>query len=495
VPAEASCRDQGKGYAWAVGLGALLLALGAIALPKLVFYVLLTWTLVTLALQTALKAVAWALQLCVERRPPRTVATRPLVRLPTVSLMIPLYKEREIAQRLVQRLQRLDYPQDLLDICLVVESDDLVTQDALEATTLPTNMRKIVVPDAQLKTKPRALNYALEFCRGSIVGVYYAEDAPEPDQILKVAQRFHAAPQDVACLQGVLDFYNPHHNWMARCFTIEYATWFRVNLPGLLRLGMVIPLGGTTIFFRRSVLEQIGGWDAHNVTEDADLGIRLARHGYRTELIDTVTFEEANCRLWPWIKQRSRWLKGYAVTWAVHSQRPRTALHALGLWRFFGVQLLLLGTLTQFVVAPVLWSFWLLTLGFGHMVHADFGTQVIWWIAGLFIVSEALSIATRLHGVGRTQHKRLRRWVPSLYLYFPLATVAVYKSLVELVTKPFYWDKTSHGSFSATETDPGPAQLEVSDAALEGLASPQDADPQTVQGSGPSPAPPRPRQA
>ena len=186
---------------------------------------------------------------------------------------------------------------------LVLEQHDTVTRDTIARTELPSWISVIEVPSAnRLTTKPRALNYALDFCRGSIIGVWDAEDAPEPDQIEKVVTSFQDAPESVACLQGVLDYYNPKTNWISRCFTIEYATWWRMILPGVAQLGLVIPLGGTTLFFRRNILEKLCGWDAHNVTEDADLGIRLARHGYVTELIPTVTFEEANCRAWPWVK-------------------------------------------------------------------------------------------------------------------------------------------------------------------------------------------------
>ena len=170
----------------------------------------------------------------------------------------------------------------------MLEADDGTTQDALAKTQLPFWMRAIRVPLGTLQTKPRALNYALNVAKGSIIGVYDAEDAPAADQLHVVVNRFaHAAPE-VACLQGRLDFYNSHSNWLARCSTVEYAIWFRIILPGLERLKLAIPLGGTTLFFRRKTLEELGSWDAHNVTEDADLGIRLARHGYRTEIIDTA---------------------------------------------------------------------------------------------------------------------------------------------------------------------------------------------------------------
>ena len=191
---------------------------------------------------------------------------------------------------------------------------------------------------------------------------------PNPTRFTASLAAFADGPANLACVQGVLDFYNPGVNWLSRCFTIEYATWFRIILPGMQRLGLAVPLGGTTLFFPPRRSGKLGGWDAYNVTEDADLGIRLARHGYVTHLLPTVTYEEANCHILPWIKQRSRWLKGYAITWMVHMRQPASAVAAAWAWRFFGVQVLFLGTLVQFLLAPLLWSFWLMLLGFGPPV-------------------------------------------------------------------------------------------------------------------------------
>jgi cellulose synthase/poly-beta-1,6-N-acetylglucosamine synthase-like glycosyltransferase len=315
------------------------------------------------------------------------------------------------------------------------------------------------VPRGGVKTKPRALNYALPFCRGSIIGIYDAEDAPAPDQLDLVAARFAAAAPDVACLQGVLDFYNVGTNWLSRCFAIEYATWFRVILPGLARLGLVVPHGGTTHFLPREALEARGAGDAHNVTEDADLGLRLARHGFRTELIATVTGEEANCRAWPWIRQRSRWLKGYAMTWAAHMRSPRRLWRDLGAWRFCGVQALFLGTLIQHLTAPLLWSLTLVPFGFPHPLLAVLGPGGLALCAGLFLTCEAINLAVGIAGARRTAHRGLAFWTPTLILYFPLCTIAAWKGVVEIATRPYYWDKTRHG-FSPPlavdrETSPG----------------------------------------
>ena len=210
-------------------------------------------------------------------------------------------------------------------------------------------------------------------------------------------------------------------------------------------MGFVIPLGGTTLFLRREALESIGGWDAHNVTEDADLGLRLARRGFKTELLDTVTEEEANCHIWPWIRQRSRWLKGYMITWAVHMRRPLRLLRELGLWRFLGVQFLFLGTLTQFLLAPLLWTFWAIPLGLSHPFVALMTPTQIYALTAVFLGAEAVSIGVSLYATAGPRHRWLWKWAPTMHLYFPFATLACLKGLWELGVRPFYWDKTEHG--------------------------------------------------
>lgn len=409
--------------------------------PWIVLPALTAWAILSLAATTALRLGAIAMY----RRPQPPAQDVAQVRTPVVSVLVPLLREREIAAHLIARLSQLTYPKHLLDICLVVENDDQITRATLGRTRLPTWMRTIVVPQGSLKTKPRAMNYALDFCRGSIVGIYDAEDAPAHDQIDQVVNRFAQLPPDVACLQGVLDFYNSRQNWLARCFTIEYATWFRVVLPGLRKLGFAVPLGGTTLFFRRQALEALGGWDAHNVTEDADLGMRLARRGYRTDIIETVTHEEANCRVWPWVKQRSRWLKGYAVTYGVHMRAPRKLWRELGAWQFLGFQILFLGTLSQFILAPLLWALWLIPISSAAVFGDSLSPPFLWGLAGMFIAAELIAITSNAIAVNRRGFRSLWLWIPAMHVYFWFGTLAVYKALWEIVRCPFYWDKTSHG--------------------------------------------------
>lgn len=445
VPEPESCRNWGK-PAHVRGCRALMagLLLATLLLPGAMLWTATLWALLTLVLATAMKTAAIFASL--RHAPPEGPALRE-AELPVISILVPMHDESDIAARLVRRLSRLDYPRELLEILLVVEEADRPTRTALQRAILPAWMRIVTVPDGPLKTKPRAMNHALTLCRGTVIGVYDAEDAPEPDQLRRIARRFQNRPPEVACLQGKLDFYNPRSNWLSRCFTMEYAAWFRIILPGLERMGWPIPLGGTTVFFRRAALERVGAWDAFNVTEDADLGMRLARHGFRTELVETTTFEEANCRPLPWIRQRSRWLKGYFVTYAVHMRRPGLLLRQLGWWRFLGFQVFFLTTLSQYVLAPVLWSFWIVPFGLSHPVAAALPPLLHHALVGTFLFTEALLIALTLTALRLTPNRLSPLWAPVLHFYFPLGALASYKALWELIHRPFWWDKTRHGQF------------------------------------------------
>lgn len=454
-----SCRG------WDMGLGltrltlfcaVALLATVSIAAPKLLFSVCVLWAIMSLAAATGLRIAAlFAFFRRPARAPPAiTPSSAPL---PRISVMVPLFKEKEIAQALIRRLTRLTYPRALLDVVLVLEEKDHITHATIAQTRLPKWMRVVVVPEGSgVTTKPRALNYALDFCKGEIIGIWDAEDAPAHDQLDRVAQHFAMAAPDVACVQGILDYYNPYTNWVSRCFSIEYATWFRIVLPGLSALKLAIPLGGTTLFLRRSAIEHVGGWDAHNVTEDADLGYRLARFGYRTELIETVTYEEANCRPIAWIRQRSRWLKGFMVTYLVHMSEPINLWKDLGRRQFLGFQLVFLASLSQFLLAPLLWILWATAFGLSlpGLGMAEAGPPT--WMTIGFIISALSNAVAWFTAVAITQRPKLNLWVPMMLLYFPMATAAAYKGLIELVFAPYYWDKTEHGkTVESTDLDFG----------------------------------------
>ncbi|PIV75817.1 MAG: glycosyl transferase [Rhodobacteraceae bacterium CG17_big_fil_post_rev_8_21_14_2_50_65_11] len=446
-----SCREWDPSRASRRWLGAVLAALGATLLAPAIVLMLLFG--VALCVSAANFALKWLALHKMSRPRPSTANSTPPVhhpaaRLPVVTILVPLFNEPDIAANLLRRLLRIDYPPDLLDVLLLIEDGDSTTRHALAEASLPPWMRAIIVPPGQPQTKPRAMNYGLNFARGSIVGVYDAEDAPEPDQIQKMVTRFAQVPPDVACLQGQLDYYNPYHNWLSRCFTLEYAAWFRLLLPGVERLGLFVPLGGTTLFFRRSVLEEMGAWDAHNVTEDADLGLRLARQGYRTEIVETTTFEEANAAILPWVKQRSRWLKGYAMTWATHMRDPAQLWRDLGPRKFIGVQVQLLFTLLGFALAPVLWTLIVKLFGWPHPLDRFVPRAGYLGIALFFLASQALTIHVAWRASALPRHRRLRGWIPTLDFYFLLASAATLLGLAELLIKPFHWRKTAHGRYS-----------------------------------------------
>ncbi|MGH1466904.1 MAG: glycosyltransferase family 2 protein [Cognatishimia sp.] len=452
VPISQSCRGWGQSPALRYGIcTTICLAILALAIVNLKFTFL---TAIGIAIFTQLCAslmkcsALLASQKFQHKNPnPDLPLYQPLnQRLPRISVLVPLFHERDIAQALVRRLSLLTYPKALLDVILVLEQKDTLTKATLSVTKLPRWMRVIEVPEGSgLTTKPRALNFALDYCRGDIIGIWDAEDAPAPDQLQTIAAHFAQAAPDVACLQGVLDYYNPYTNWMSRCFTLEYSMWFRVVLRGMSQLGSAIPLGGTTLFLRRDVIEEVGRWDAHNVTEDADLGIRLNRYGYRTELAFTVTQEEANCHLGPWIKQRSRWLKGYMVTYLVHMRHPLLLWRELGARKFVGFNLIFATTLSHFMLAPIIWSFWLLMYGISVPWLEAMPYAARTGAAALFITVALLDMALAIISMRGQNRRGLMGWAITLPVYFSLATLGLYKGLYELVVKPFYWDKTAHG--------------------------------------------------
>ena len=425
--------------------GMMVMAAMVAVAPAAVLLAALGVAMAAMIAVSALKLAAMIVAMT--QRPAGSFATRraSLAADPLVSLLVPLYRETDIAGRLVQRLSRIDRPHELMEVLLVVEADDHETIAALRNADLPRHFRLVEVPTGEVRTKPNAMNHAVGFARGDIIGIYDAEDEPDPGQITAVVQAFLRAPPEVACLQGQLDFYNDRASWITRCFAADYATWFRLVLPGLARMGLVVPLGGTTLFFRRSALERLGGWDAWNVTEDADLGVRLARHGWRCEVIETVTREEAVARPRAWVRQRSRWLKGYAMTWATHMRDPLQLWRDLGPIRFAAFQVQFACTLVQYLAAPLLWSMWLMSFSDLHPLTSLLSPttkSVIFAICGLVYLADAAVIYAGLKRAGKVHHL----WViPLMQVYFLMGTLAAVIGLIELLIRRYHWQKTEHG--------------------------------------------------
>jgi cellulose synthase/poly-beta-1,6-N-acetylglucosamine synthase-like glycosyltransferase len=367
--------------------------------------------------------------------------------LPVYTVIVALHRERRIVTRLVAALASLDYPAAKLDIKLVVEADDVETRLALSLLDLPGYIEVLAVPPGMPRTKPRALNVALQLARGDYTVIYDAEDIPDPGQLRLAVATFADQPRDVACLQARLTIDNTEDSWITRFFTIEYAALFDVINPGLAAFDVPIPLGGTSNHFRTAVLRAVGGWDAWNVTEDADLGIRLARFGYRTGDLPSSTLEEAPLRLKPWMAQRTRWMKGFMQTCITHSREPLTGWRQLGSGRFAGAVSMTFGTVASALGYPFFTAFTLFQLSAGRTGPQDV-LQTIWFLVSLTVLVSGFAaiVVPALVALKRRGLWRLAPLVPLLPFYYALVSAAAWRAVWELVRDPFRWNKTDHGS-------------------------------------------------
>ena len=368
--------------------------------------------------------------------------------LPIYTILVPLYKEVSVIPILVRAIARLDYPQTKLDVQLLLEEDDGETIEAARNADLPAHIRIVVVPDGKPKGKPKACNYGLLHARGEYVVIYDAEDVPDPDQLKKAIVAFQKSPPDLACVQAKLNYYNQDQNLLTRWFTAEYSQWFDLFLPGLDATGAPIPLGGTSNHFRTERLLALHGWDPYNVTEDADLGVRLVKLGGRTAVIDSTTYEEANSQLGNWIRQRSRWVKGYVQTWLVHMRHPIQLWKALGTGRFIGFQLVIGGTFLGVLLNPCYWlltAAWFLT----HLaiIHDLFPTTMYYMgVIGLYVGNFAFTYLNAM-GCLRRGYYGLARYALLSPIYWTFMSIAGWKGTLQLIYKPSYWEKTTHGLY------------------------------------------------
>ncbi|MGA9796136.1 MAG: glycosyltransferase [Rhizomicrobium sp.] len=371
--------------------------------------------------------------------------------LPLYSILVPLYREANVVPRLIRALVALDYPRDRLDIKLVIEDDDLETNAAVADASLDRRFHVIRVPAAQPRTKPKACNYALRFVRGEFTVIYDAEDRPEPDQLRKAVAAFRDYSDEVACLQARLNFFNSTECWLAKMFTLDYALWFDLMLPGLDRAKILMPLGGTSNHFRTSALRAVHGWDPFNVTEDADLGIRLARLGLRVRTLDSTTFEEAATRFETWLKQRTRWLKGYMQTWLVHMRSPRALLKNAGPSGFLAFQLFVGGTFVSALLNPILWLIFLVSEFFGWSAFAVVDARLS--IASLIIGNGLFASLAMLAPLRRGwQHLSIHGLLAPVY--WLLISIAGYRALFQLFRCASHWEKTPHGESAMFESSP-----------------------------------------
>ncbi|WP_457108519.1 glycosyltransferase family 2 protein [Methylobacterium sp. P5_C11] len=367
--------------------------------------------------------------------------------LPVYTILVPLHREAAVVPDLLRALSALDYPAAKLDIKLLLEADDPETAAALARATLPARFEVVTVPPGGPRTKPRALNAALPLARGDLLTVYDAEDVPDPGQLRLAASLFARLPARTACLQGRLVIDNIGDSRLARAFALEYAGLFDVLNPAFARCRLPVPLGGTSMHLRTGVVRALHGWDAHNVTEDADLGLRLALAGYTVGDLPSPTFEEAPARLGPWLAQRTRWLKGLLQTSLTHGRRPLANARRLGGLETLCAAALVPGTVASALAYPVClvaaaWCFLVLEIPAAPVFLDNLSTGLA---ITLFGTGLAALVLPALLGCARRGWGDLAQSVPWMPLYFLLVSLAAWLALIELVRAPVRWNKTRHG--------------------------------------------------
>jgi cellulose synthase/poly-beta-1,6-N-acetylglucosamine synthase-like glycosyltransferase len=385
-----------------------------------------------------------------ERAPlgmPRGIPRDPDATLPVYTILVPLHRERRILEQLRAALVALDYPAARLDAKLLIEADDRETKEAIAAMSWPGFVEVVEVPAGLPRTKPRALNVGLALARGSYVVVYDAEDVPDPGQLRDAVTLFARLGPEVACLQARLVIDNTADALLTRFFTVEYGGLFDVVTPALTRFDLPMPLGGTSNHFKTEVLRALGGWDPWNVTEDADLGVRLALTGYRVADLPSATHEEAPARLQAWFAQRARWMKGYVQVAITHSRDPIGTLRHLGGTRFVGTSLLIGGAVLSAAIYPFFTLLVLFQLAEGSYFDHENWLELI--VAALSLVllgaGFAAMILPSLVAIGRRGLWPLWPFALLMPLYYVLVSLATWRGILELVLDPDRWNKTEHG--------------------------------------------------
>lgn len=369
-------------------------------------------------------------------------------KLPVYTILCPLYKESKILPHFVDSIRKFDWPKEKLEVLLLLEEDDVETINAAWAMQLPPYFKIVVVPHSLPKTKPKACNYGLAHATGEYVVIYDAEDIPDPAQLKKVYLAFQSLPSNYGCVQCKLNYFNPHHNVLTRLFTAEYSLWFDVMLPGLQSIEGIIPLGGTSNHFKRTDLIEFEAWDPFNVTEDCDLGVRLFKAGRKTAIVDSITLEEANSNVKNWIRQRSRWIKGYFQTYLVHMRNPfdlfyRYKGHALIMQLVIGMRM------TFMLINPLLWlmtiSYFVLNQYVGGFIESLFPVLIFYMASFALVVGNFIYLYNYMIGCAKRGHWDLIKFIFLVPLYWLIMSYAACVALWQLITKPHYWEKTHHG--------------------------------------------------
>lgn len=366
--------------------------------------------------------------------------------LPPYTVLVPAYGEPEVVGDLIAAMESLEYPHDKLQVLLLLEADDEPTIEAARDMGSHDLVTVVLVPPADPRTKPKACNYGLHFATGDIVAIYDAEDLPDPLQLRRAVAAFRAEDETVVCVQGKLNFHNARDNILTEWFVADYGIWFSYLLPGLMASRAPIPLGGTSNHFLRQVLDDIGAWDPFNVTEDADLGVRIAGNGYRTAVLDSLTLEEANVDAINWVRQRSRWYKGYMQTWLVHMRRPVDLWRILGPIAWYRFTLLIAGTPLIACMNMVFWLIMVVWIAGQPKVFADLFPGPIYYLSLISLIfGNGAAIYMNLVAIREDGRSGLMWSALLVPVYWVMMSVAAIKGMWQMLVNPSYWEKTFHG--------------------------------------------------
>lgn len=368
---------------------------------------------------------------------------------PTYTILCPLYKEGKVLTQFVKAIDALDYPKEKLQVLLLLEEDDKETITTAQNMHLPSYISIVIAPHSHPKTKPKALNYGLTFATGKYTVVYDAEDIPEPSQLKKVILAFEKEEDSIICIQAKLNFYNPYQNILTRVFTAEYSLWFDLILTGLQSIDSIIPLGGTSNHFKTQNLKLLKGWDSFNVTEDCDLGLRLVKNGYRTAIVNSTTYEEANSELKNWFSQRGRWIKGYMQTYLVHVRNPRDFIKQTAISNFLAFQLVVGGKIFSLFINPLMWiitiSYFIFRQTLGPFIESFFPAPIFYMAVICLVFGNFLYMYYYMIGCAKRGYFSLIKYGYIVPFYWLGMSISGWQALYKIITSPHYWAKTHHG--------------------------------------------------
>lgn len=370
-------------------------------------------------------------------------------RWPTYTIMCPLYKEWKVVPQFIRAIESLDYPRKRIQVLFLMEKNDKETIQKVKNQNFPSNFKIIVIPESKPKTKPKALNYGLSYATGEYLVVYDAEDIPDPLQLKKAVLAFEQQPKNVVCVQAKLNFYNPHQNLLTRMFAAEYSLWFDLVLTGLQTIHAPIPLGGTSNHFRKKDIVSLGGWDSFNVTEDADLGMRLSKKGFKTIVVNSYTMEEANSDFKNWFRQRSRWIKGYIQTYIVHMRSPIDFIRDFRKPHAISFQIIIGGKVLSMLINPLMWittfSYFTFREPLGSFIETFFPGPIFYMAVISLVVGNFLYTYYYMLGIARRKEWDLIPFSLLTPIYWLFMSAAAVFAFYEIIVRPHYWHKTKHG--------------------------------------------------